>query len=221
MRSRVQFPHRDAAFTLARAALLGAGAASGRRTGSRAALDDRVHEPFAQLAARRPPPRPPGRRGGRDALGLRPDGDRLGRGRGTRARRRSSSGTRSTACSRSRSRHGERTRERARASARRAAPVLRRHRRRRALRVRELRARLGRRGTRLGRASTRFMETLEGVEIDVGGEPSPPDGFEVVVSAAHAGRVGTARARSSSPSSSRSAARSSSAARTARRRPPR
>jgi UDP-N-acetylmuramate--alanine ligase len=36
---------------------------------------------------------------------------------------------------------------------------------------------------------TIFMETLEGVEVDVGGEPSPPEGSEVVVSTAHAGRV--------------------------------
>jgi UDP-N-acetylmuramate--alanine ligase len=36
---------------------------------------------------------------------------------------------------------------------------------------------------------TRFMETLEGVEIDVGGEPSPPEGFEVVLSTAHASRA--------------------------------
>jgi UDP-N-acetylmuramate--alanine ligase len=36
---------------------------------------------------------------------------------------------------------------------------------------------------------TRFLETLEGVEIDVGGEPSPPDGFEVVLSTAHASRA--------------------------------
>jgi UDP-N-acetylmuramate--alanine ligase len=35
---------------------------------------------------------------------------------------------------------------------------------------------------------TIFMETLEGVEVDVGGEPSPPAGFEVVLSTAHAGR---------------------------------
>jgi homoserine kinase len=41
-----EVPHRDAAFTLARAALLGAGAASGRAEWFRAALDDRVHEPF-------------------------------------------------------------------------------------------------------------------------------------------------------------------------------
>jgi UDP-N-acetylmuramate--alanine ligase len=36
---------------------------------------------------------------------------------------------------------------------------------------------------------TIFMETLDGIEIDVGGEPDPPDGFEVVVSTAHTGRV--------------------------------
>ena len=36
---------------------------------------------------------------------------------------------------------------------------------------------------------TIFMETLAGVEVDVGGEPSPPAGFEVVVSTAHAGRA--------------------------------
>ena len=33
------------------------------------------------------------------------------------------------------------------------------------------------------------METLEGVEIDLGGEPAPPDGFEVVVSTAHRDRI--------------------------------
>ncbi len=36
---------------------------------------------------------------------------------------------------------------------------------------------------------TIFMETLSGVEIDVGGDPVPPPGFEVVVSTAHVGRV--------------------------------
>jgi len=36
---------------------------------------------------------------------------------------------------------------------------------------------------------TIFMETLEGVAVDVGGEPSPPPGYEVVLSTAHAGRV--------------------------------
>jgi UDP-N-acetylmuramate--alanine ligase len=36
---------------------------------------------------------------------------------------------------------------------------------------------------------TIFMETLEGIEVDMGGEPQPPSGFEVVVSTAHAGRV--------------------------------
>jgi homoserine kinase len=39
-------PHRDAVFTLARAALLGAGAATGRGDWFRAALADRVHEPY-------------------------------------------------------------------------------------------------------------------------------------------------------------------------------
>jgi homoserine kinase len=39
-------PHRDAAFTLARAALLGAGAAVGRNDWFRAALGDRIHEPY-------------------------------------------------------------------------------------------------------------------------------------------------------------------------------
>ena len=34
-----------------------------------------------------------------------------------------------------------------------------------------------------------FMDTLAGIEIDRGGEPTPPDGFEVVVSTAHKGRV--------------------------------
>ena len=36
---------------------------------------------------------------------------------------------------------------------------------------------------------TIFMETLEGVEVDVGGDPSPPPGFEVVLSTAHTGRI--------------------------------
>jgi len=36
---------------------------------------------------------------------------------------------------------------------------------------------------------TIFMETLEGIDVDVGGEPSPPEGFEVVLSTAHAGRA--------------------------------
>jgi UDP-N-acetylmuramate--alanine ligase len=36
---------------------------------------------------------------------------------------------------------------------------------------------------------TRFLETLDGVEIDLGGEPSPPEGFEVVVSTAHLARA--------------------------------
>jgi UDP-N-acetylmuramate--alanine ligase len=36
---------------------------------------------------------------------------------------------------------------------------------------------------------TRFLESLDGVEVDVGGEPAPPEGFEVVVSTAHTGRA--------------------------------
>jgi Homoserine dehydrogenase/Homoserine dehydrogenase, NAD binding domain len=43
-------PHRDAAFTLARAALLGAGAASGWSDWFGAALEDRVHEPYRASA---------------------------------------------------------------------------------------------------------------------------------------------------------------------------
>jgi homoserine kinase len=45
-----EIPHLEAAFSLARAALLGAGAASGRADWFRAALDDRVHEPYRASA---------------------------------------------------------------------------------------------------------------------------------------------------------------------------
>ena len=42
---------------------------------------------------------------------------------------------------------------------------------------------------------TIFMETLDGVEIDLGEEPTPPAGWEIVVSTAHASRIaGTPRA---------------------------
>ena len=42
---------------------------------------------------------------------------------------------------------------------------------------------------------TIFMETLAGIEIDLGGEPRPPAGWEVIVSTAHTGRSdGTPRA---------------------------
>jgi UDP-N-acetylmuramate--alanine ligase len=42
---------------------------------------------------------------------------------------------------------------------------------------------------------TIFMETLDGVSIDVGGDPAPPPGWEAVVSTAHRHRVeGTPRA---------------------------
>ncbi|HEX5027796.1 MAG TPA: cyanophycin synthetase [Gaiellaceae bacterium] len=36
---------------------------------------------------------------------------------------------------------------------------------------------------------TIFLEAVEGIRIDIGGEPTPPAGYEVVVSTAHAGRV--------------------------------
>ena len=49
-RCPAEVPHADAAFTLARAALLGAGAASGRADLFAAALDDRVHEPYRESA---------------------------------------------------------------------------------------------------------------------------------------------------------------------------
>ena len=41
---------------------------------------------------------------------------------------------------------------------------------------------------------TIFSESLEGIEVDIGGDPTPPGGFEVVVSVAHTTRsAGTAR----------------------------
>jgi UDP-N-acetylmuramate--alanine ligase len=43
---------------------------------------------------------------------------------------------------------------------------------------------------------TIFTETLDGIELDLGEEPRPPDGFEVIVSTAHRDRIdGTPRAR--------------------------
>jgi UDP-N-acetylmuramate--alanine ligase len=36
---------------------------------------------------------------------------------------------------------------------------------------------------------TIFLEAVEGIRIDIGGEPTPPAGYEVVVSTAHAGLV--------------------------------
>ena len=42
---------------------------------------------------------------------------------------------------------------------------------------------------------TIFSKTLDGIEMDLGGEPRPPEGFEVIVSTAHRERVaGTPRA---------------------------
>jgi homoserine kinase len=58
-------PHGDAAFTLSRAALLGAGAASGRADLLAAALDDRLHEPYRESSLVRElrAELPPGARG--------------------------------------------------------------------------------------------------------------------------------------------------------------
>ncbi len=39
------------------------------------------------------------------------------------------------------------------------------------------------------RNETIFLEAVEGIEVDVGGEPAPPPGYEVVVSTAHTGRI--------------------------------
>ena len=39
------------------------------------------------------------------------------------------------------------------------------------------------------RNETIFLDAVEGVEVDIGGEPAPPPGYEVVVSTAHAGRI--------------------------------
>jgi UDP-N-acetylmuramate--alanine ligase len=36
---------------------------------------------------------------------------------------------------------------------------------------------------------TIFLEALNGIEVHVGGDPSPPPGFEIVVSTAHLGRI--------------------------------
>jgi UDP-N-acetylmuramate--alanine ligase len=42
---------------------------------------------------------------------------------------------------------------------------------------------------------TIFLSALDGIDVDLGGDPIPPDGYEVVLSTAHAGRVpGRARA---------------------------
>jgi UDP-N-acetylmuramate--alanine ligase len=42
---------------------------------------------------------------------------------------------------------------------------------------------------------TIFSETLDGIAVDLGGEPQPPEGFEVVISTAHRHRItGTPRA---------------------------
>jgi UDP-N-acetylmuramate--alanine ligase len=40
------------------------------------------------------------------------------------------------------------------------------------------------------RNETIFLGSVDGTEVDIGGEPAPPPGYEVVVSTAHAGRIG-------------------------------
>ncbi len=82
--------HDDATFTAGRAALLGAGLASGDKDLLAAAFADRLHEPYRAknaplLDAVRADAAP--ERGGRDALRLGPDGDRVGAlGRGWQLR---------------------------------------------------------------------------------------------------------------------------------------
>jgi len=39
------------------------------------------------------------------------------------------------------------------------------------------------------RNETIFLDAVEGAEVDIGGEPAPPPGYEVVVSTAHAARI--------------------------------
>ena len=36
---------------------------------------------------------------------------------------------------------------------------------------------------------TIFLDALADADVEIGGEPAPPEGFEVVVSAAHTGRI--------------------------------
>ena len=106
-----------------------------------------------------------------------------------------------------RSRGGGTRRDRRSRAARGAPLLLRRHRRRRALRLRELRPRVGGRGAGLGRARDDLHgDARRASSVDVGGDPAPPAGFEVVVSTAHVGRArGTVagglprRARRASP----------------------
>ena len=67
---------------------------------------------------------------------------------------------------------------------------------------------------------TIFLEVLNGIEVDLGGDLIPPTGFEIVVSTAHAGRIEGGSRAEFLAELSRCAARSSSAALTARRPPP-
>ena len=47
-------------------------------------------------------------------------------------------------------------------------------------------------GAEVGGWDTRetiFLESLDGIDVGIGGDPAPPAGYEVIVSAAHAGRI--------------------------------
>ena len=99
-----QVSHADAAFNVARAALLGAGLAQGDAGLLAAAFADRLHEPVpAVAAAGRDPGGAAGGRGRRDAVRVRADGDRLGRGRSDLCAASSRSASRTRLCWRWRS----------------------------------------------------------------------------------------------------------------------
>ena len=81
-------PHDEAAASAGRAALLGAGAASGDASLFSAALSDWLHEPYRPSPdARRDPDDATGRLRRGDAVGIGADRDRLGLGRGCLCRR--------------------------------------------------------------------------------------------------------------------------------------
>ena len=75
----------------------------------------------------------------------------------------------------------------------RPAPLVRRNRGRRALRVRPARARVGRGGRRLGPGRTPYLDALDGIPIEIAPEPVVPAGWEAVVSSAYPGVPGLRR----------------------------
>ena len=103
----------------------------------------------------------------------------------------------------------------------RPAPVLRRYRRVGHVRVCKYRQTARRRGARVGPPRHDLHKPLDAVDVDLGGEPSPPAGWETIVSTAHRHRVdGVPRAAFLAEPSPPSP-RSSSGGPTARRRQPR